>query len=106
MQRLSYTPSQRFFDYAQKAVLKLIKYDKPFEINTGAMARGYRTAPYPHKTILKMIFDNGGKIIFSSDCHDKDYLDYAFEEAEKIALDIGFKKQAVITENGIEYIPI
>lgn len=106
MERLSYTPTKRFFDLAEKALLRLIEYNKPFEINTGAMARGYRSAPYPHKNILKMIFDNGGKIIFSSDCHDKDYLDCAFDVAEKTAKEIGFTKQAIITKNGIEYIPI
>ena len=70
------------------------------------MARGYRTAPYPHETILKMIFDNGGSIIFSSDCHNKEYLDYGYSIAEEIALKVGFKNQAIITDQGIKYTPI
>ncbi len=106
MERLPYAPSDKFFEYAKKALLKLIQYNKPFEINTGAMARGYRTAPYPHNTILKMILENGGNIIFSSDCHNKEHLGFGYIEAEKIALEVGFKKQAIITEDGIEYIPI
>ena len=106
MERLPYTPTQQFFDYARNAVLNLVKYNKPFEINTGAMARGYRTAPYPHETILKMIFDNGGSIIFSSDCHNKEYLDYGYSIAEEIALKVGFKNQAIITDQGIKYTPI
>lgn len=106
MERLPYSPTKKFFDYAKQAVLKLIKYNKPFEINTGAMARGYRTEPYPHKTILKMILDNGGNIIFSSDCHNKEHLDYGFLEAERIAKEVGFNNQAIITKNGIKYIQI
>lgn len=106
MERLPYIPTPQFFEYAQKAVLNLIKYNVPFEINTGAMSRGYRTAPYPHKTILKMIFENGGNIIFSSDCHNKNYLDFGYNDAEKLALEVGFKKQAIITDEGIKYIPI
>ena len=106
MERLHYEPSDIFFKYAEMAVVKLIKFNKPFEINTGAMARGYRTAPYPHKTILEMIFNNGGNIIFSSDCHNKEYLDFGYEQAEQLALEVGFKKQAIITQKGIEYVEI
>lgn len=106
MERLPYIPTPQFFQYVQKAVLNLIKYNVPFEINTGAMSRGYRTAPYPHKTILKMIFENGGNIIFSSDCHNKNYLDFGYNDAEKLALKVGFKKQTIITDEGIKHIPI
>ena len=106
MERLPYEPTQKFFEYANDTVLKLTKYNKPFEINTGAMARGYRTEPYPHKNILKMIFENGGNIIFSSDCHNKEQLDFGYDMAEKLALEVGFKKQAIITEDGIKHIPI
>lgn len=106
MDQLPYTPTEAFFEYAEEAVLKLIPYHKPFEINTGAMARGYRTTPYPHRTILKMIFENGGSILISSDCHDKDYLDYGFEVARTVAREVGFTQKAIITEDGIAYIPL
>jgi histidinol-phosphatase (PHP family) len=105
-ERKPYTPTNRFFDAAEKAVKALIPYGKPFEINTGAIARGYRTAPYPHPEILKMIKDMGGSICLSSDCHNKDYLECGLEAARKLALDVGFKEQAVITENGIEYVKL
>jgi len=105
-EKLGYTPTPRFLKAAEKAVDALVKFDRPFEINTGAMARGSRTIPYPIPEILKMIKDKGGKIVFSSDCHAKAHLDCAFDVAEKLAKDAGFTEHGIITESGIEYIPI
>ncbi len=80
----------RYIKAVDLALSKLLKTERPFEINTGAMSRGYRSVPYPSKNILTKIYEGGGKVIISSDCHDKDYLDYGFELAEKIAEEIGF----------------
>ena len=103
---LGYKPTQRFLDCAEKAVKELCRYSAPFEINTGAMARGYRSVPYPIPEILAMIKKYGGKITFSSDCHDKKYLEYGYDVAEKLAIEAGFTEHGVITEKGVEYIPI
>lgn len=103
---VGYKPTKRFLGLAEDAVKKLCKFSRPFEINTGAMARGYRTIPYPIPEILDMIKKYGGKIVFSSDCHDKNYLDYGFDVAEELAKNAGFNEHGVITEEGIEYIPI
>lgn len=55
--------------------------DKPvFEINTGAMAKGYRTAPYPSPEQIKYIRNKGGILILDSDSHRTDTVAYAFEE--------------------------
>lgn len=101
---LGYKPTARFLFLAEHAVKSLCKFSRPFEINTGAMARGYRTIPYPISEILSMIKAYGGKIVFSSDCHDKNYLEYAFDIAEQLAKQAGFTEHGIITENGIEYI--
>ena len=103
---LGYKPTVRFLDCAEKAVKELCRYSAPFEINTGAMARGYRSVPYPIPEILAMIKKYGGKITFSSDCHDKKYLEYGYDVAEKLALNAGFTEHGVITEKGVEFIPI
>lgn len=103
-EKLGYTETERYLKAAEKAVKELVKYGKPFEINTGAMARGAKSIPYPSPKILKMIKENGGKIVFSSDCHNKDYLDYAFDKAVELAKNAGFSEHGIITENGIEYI--
>lgn len=98
--------TKRYLDSAKKAVEKLASYKKPFEINTGAMSRGYKKHPYPSSNILKMIKEVNGDIIFSSDCHDKEYLDFGYEEAKKLAKSIGFTRQAIINKDGINYIEL
>ena len=100
------TESDRYLKAAESAVEKLIPYNKPFEINTGAISRGYRTTPYPSVAILKMIKRLGGKIAFSSDAHSKNYLDCRFREAVELAKSIGFTDYAVLCENGTEYLPL
>lgn len=97
-----YGQSQRFLAAAEKAVERLVKYGKPFEINTGAMARGVRSVPYPSKEILMMIKKYGGRVILSSDCHNKYYLGFAFGEAEKLAIECGFGRYDIITEDGLK----
>lgn len=103
-ERCNVTETPEYLNIAKKAIDKLVKYDIPFEINTGAMSRGYRTSPYPSINILRHIFKKGGKIIFTSDCHDKNYLDYGFDEAQKLAKEAGFTKRCIITQQGIKEI--
>ena len=64
----------------KKAVLNLLKYDKPFEINTGAISRGYRTAPYPSAEMTAFIKGNGGRFVLSSDAHAKENIAYLFDK--------------------------
>lgn len=101
-----YHQSPRFLAAAQRAVEKLIPFGKPFEINTGAMSRGARSIPYPSKDILTMIREKGGKIVISSDCHNKIHLDHAFDTAVKLAKECGFTEHGVLTPNGMQYIPL
>lgn len=103
-ERLGLKETDKYLSFAEKAVKKLVKYNVPFEINTGAIARGYRTSPYPSENILKMIKEHGGKIIFTSDCHNKDYLDCFFNESLILAKKIGFTKRCIFTHDGIEEI--
>lgn len=100
-----YRESDRYLRAAEAAVRALARSGKPFEINTGAMVKGTKSIPCPSPAILKMIKENGGRIVFSSDCHDKRYLDYAFDEMAELARQIGFREHGVLTEHGIEYIP-
>lgn len=63
----------------QEAADRLLKTGKPFEINTGAMSRGYRTQPYPAGQIIHYIRKNGGSFILSSDAHAAENLCHAFQ---------------------------
>ncbi len=84
----------------------LIKKGKILEINTGAIARGMRTTPYPHVSLLRYICAHDGKILLNSDCHQKEMLDCSYEEAIKLIRSCGFTKMEVLTAHGFVSMPI
>ncbi len=72
----------RYVKAWQRALNQLLAADCAFEINTGAMARGYRTQPYPNADMRRYIKDRGGRLLLSSDSHSADTLCYAFDAWE------------------------
>ncbi len=81
--------------------LKEITKSKPvFEVNTGAISRGYKTKPYPAKFILEEIKKMGCDIIITSDCHNADNLGYAFNEAVELVKECGFNSVKILTKEG------
>ncbi len=70
----------RYINACKKAVDRIIKNCKVFEINTGAISRGYRTTPYPSDEIRDYIRQKGGKLILSSDSHQKETLCFEFDK--------------------------
>lgn len=81
----------RYIKAAEAAIKHLIKSGKPFEVNTGAIHRGYRSVPYPAPHLLKIIYENGGKVVLSSDSHSAKTLCYEFPKWQKYCEEIGFK---------------
>jgi histidinol-phosphatase (PHP family) len=71
-----------------------------FEVNTGAIARGYRTLPYPQAELCRELLTCGFGAVITSDCHDGRYLDCCFEEAREFLAAQGFSSRWVLTENG------
>ena len=71
-----------------------------FEVNTGAMARGYRTSPYPEVFLLKVLKRLGFGAIVSTDCHDSACLDFGYQEAVELLKQCGFKEQFIFTKEG------
>ncbi len=90
----------RYVAAAKKALDVLLSEDVIFEMNSGAVARGYRSAPYPSEEVLRYIADHGGKITLSSDCHEKSRLDCAYTEMINTAKRAGFSEIYILTENG------
>ncbi len=68
----------------QAAVDRLLPAAIPFEINTGALSRGYRTRPYPALPIIEYIKQKGGKLILSGDAHSAEMLCYRFEDYKNL----------------------
>ena len=90
----------QYLVYAYHCIDVLVAANKIFEVNTGAIARGYRTLPYPHITLLKYIHDCGGKICINSDCHNQEYLDCAYDLAYCLAQEAGFTSHMILTNSG------
>lgn len=81
-----------YIDAALEAVREIVKHCKLFELNTGAIARGLRTVPYPAVFIVDEIKRLGGSFIINSDCHYKEKLTVWFDEGEKFLTAHGFTK--------------
>lgn len=80
----------RYRDAAFSALDALLEQDPIIEINTGAIGRGYRNAPYPSEPLLRRICEKNGRITFSSDSHATSTICAAFDEAEALAKACGF----------------
>ncbi|MBO4265327.1 MAG: histidinol-phosphatase [Clostridia bacterium] len=61
--------SEKFISYWKSAADELCKTNSLFEINYGAVSRGYCKTPYPAKEMTEYIKSRGGKFIVSSDAH-------------------------------------
>ena len=85
---------------------RLARTGKIFEVNTGAMSRNYRSAPYPEPFILKRIHELGAPIIISADAHKTQTICHAFDQTERMLKDMGFSEQMRLTPNGFVSVPL
>ncbi|MBR3796219.1 MAG: histidinol-phosphatase [Clostridia bacterium] len=96
--------SPRYRKAALAAMEKLIAAGKIFEVNTGAISRGYRTTPYPSKELLGKLHEMGAKVTVSADAHHVTGVTCAFDLAEKMVKDAGFEEIWVL--QGKEFVPV
>ena len=73
-----------------------------FEVNTGAISRGYRSLPYPHEDLLHVLKKHGAKVMLNSDCHAAENLDCFFAESRKILADVGFEYVVAFTDGEVK----
>jgi histidinol-phosphatase (PHP family) len=74
------TAHPRYLAASDAALECLCKSPCVLEVNTGAMARGYRKSPYPEPRLLSRWLSAGKELILSSDCHAKKNLLFSFEK--------------------------
>ena len=92
----------RYIRAALEALEAVLARDVIFEINTGAVARGYRPLPYPAPFLLRAIRERGGRVCISSDCHSPAALLFAFPQAARLAMECGFRETWVLTDAGFQ----
>ncbi len=98
--------NERCIAASVRALDRLLAYPIIFEINSGAVAKGYRSEPYPSKSLLSLIAERGGKITFSSDCHDKSKIGCHFDEMKALARAAGFKECYVLRDGMFVPVPL
>lgn len=106
--------NSRFFDESapryRLAALSALHAADPaktlLEINTGAMARGYRTTPYPALFLLREWRRMHGQVIFTSDAHSVEGIFFAYDQAAELARTAGFSAHTILTRNGPVEIPL
>lgn len=94
--RLFDPQSPRYIAAWQRAADDLLKTHRPFEINTGAMSRGYRRSPYPSQEMIDYISEHGGCFIFSGDAHNTKTIGYEFLNLKNHMKDIELTPLSVI----------
>jgi len=86
-----YLANEAYKQLAHRYLKEALLSDSFFEVNTGAISRGYRTLPYPSEDLLHTIYKQNGKVILSSDSHSVSTIDCYFDEARAMLKDVGFQ---------------
>ena len=98
--------SKEYLSAAFETAEVLAKKIPLFEVNTGAIARGYRNTPYPSIPIIKYFKKLGLGVVITSDCHNKDMLDCSFNQATEILKMCGFKEKFILTDTGFKAVAL
>ena len=93
-----HNPAWHFFDedspayrkIALEALENVASGGALLEVNSGAIARGLQTTPYPSAFLLRRWRELGGEVIINSDCHDVRYLETFFPESEALLKALGY----------------
>lgn len=97
------TNHPRYITSVMNALEALSQKELIFEINTGAMARGIRNAPYPDHRLLRAMREMNLPICISSDAHSAEGLLYGFRQAAELARACGYCES--MYWNGSEFVP-
>lgn len=98
--------SKKYQNQVLHYIDQIVKYDRIFEVNTGAISRGYRSTPYPHPFILKRLLEKKAPVMITSDTHSVNSVTCCFDETERLLKDIGFTEQMQLTEKGFVSVPL
>ena len=96
------TGSPKYRKIALEALLAVREKMEFFEVNTGPVGRGYKPTPYPAPFILEEMKAQGCKLIITTDCHNKDFLDCGFNDAVELVRAHGFTEIYELSEDGFK----
>lgn len=76
---------------ALDALERIFPSGSVLEVNTGGVSRGYLPTPYPTLELLCAWREMGGRVTVTSDCHDCNLLNCAFDQAMDLVHQAGFQ---------------
>jgi len=91
--------SKRYRDTALEALNACADTGVVFEGNTGAIARGNRSVPYPPLFMLKQLKARGARLTLTADCHDARHLLTGLYDAARLLKTAGYRT-VLMWENG------
>ncbi len=102
-----YNPeSPRYLNAALKAMDSLVEAGKIFEVNSGAISRGYRTAPYPAENLLRALSKRNAKILLTSDSHSVQGIGCQFAQSLELVQACGFDTLWFLMEDSFQPVKI
>lgn len=90
---------------ALEAADEIVNSGKIIEINTGAIARGFRDTPYPAKHIIEHLVMKKAPIILSSDAHSANGINAYFLQTADMLKSLGCK-EVMELRRGEAFVPI
>ena len=81
----------RYVAAVDGALSTLLKTPAIFEINTGAISRGYRTTPYPDDRTMGIIAKSGKPFVITSDTHKRETVTFGFDKEMERLNQKGYK---------------
>ncbi len=89
------TENEIYLKQGFEAIHVLAEKYNVFEVNTGAMSRGYKKIPYPALPFLEEMKNCSMLPVITSDCHRAENLDYKFGDARNLLLRAGYKEMLI-----------
>ena len=97
---------ERYRAVAREALARAIAACPYIEMNTGAISRGWRKNPYPCSYLLDTVKEQGGRILLSSDSHDRNNLTFHFDESVAILKAAGIDHIVAFNGSGFDEVAI
>lgn len=88
----------RYVAAREDALAALLKTPAIFEINTGAISRGYRTTPYPSSDVIDKIAASGKPFVINSDAHSAKDITFMLEDVANYLNEKGYQYIKSLTE--------
>jgi histidinol-phosphatase (PHP family) len=90
--------SEKYISLAKESAKVVANQNTFIEVNTGAIARGYKNTFYPAENLLSVLASSGKPFVLSSDAHKLEHLNFGLNEAKEKLDKLGYKSITALSE--------